>query len=370
VLAEKSLAPQAEQSTPERRKLPIAGLAEFPLNAWYVGAFSHEVTDEAPFSRVICGKPVVFYRDTNGGPVALFDQCPHRGLPLSDGRLVGDGSIACGYHGVEFGADGACKRLTTAGKIPPAMKTQSFPLVEKWQWIWIWPGDPTLADPALIPDHDAMKLTAPGWYARADMVLHWQGNYLLQLENVSDALHLKYLHGDKVDDGRIGAAMPSVETDGVIVRTNAGVDNTPVVPLELWSGFDVDPDELVDRHALSETIAASVGRFENSIRRCKAPDAPRQIVAGNIAVTPETMTTHWAFYGNSTNFEPRVPDNDQLVTLLGILEEDRECMRRIQETIDLVGAEETDVSVAYDERTIRLRRVIADMLRAEGRDSG
>ena len=36
---------------------------------------------------------------------AVDDWCPHRGAPLSLGRVV-DGKLICGYHGLEMGHDG------------------------------------------------------------------------------------------------------------------------------------------------------------------------------------------------------------------------------------------------------------------------
>jgi phenylpropionate dioxygenase-like ring-hydroxylating dioxygenase large terminal subunit len=40
-------------------------------------------------------EPCVFYRTEDGTPVALEDRCPHRRLPLSMGKLVGDDVLQC-----------------------------------------------------------------------------------------------------------------------------------------------------------------------------------------------------------------------------------------------------------------------------------
>ena len=73
----------------------------FLRNYWYVAASAPEI-GRKPFRRIIMNEPVVFYRTEDGTPVALEDRCPHRRLPLSMGRLVGDdwggvdeSSIAC-----------------------------------------------------------------------------------------------------------------------------------------------------------------------------------------------------------------------------------------------------------------------------------
>ena len=44
----------------------------FLRNAWYVGAWDHEVTAEKPFGRIMLSEPVVFYRKRDGGMVALI----------------------------------------------------------------------------------------------------------------------------------------------------------------------------------------------------------------------------------------------------------------------------------------------------------
>ena len=80
----------------------------FLKNRWYVAAWSTDVGRE-PLARVLLGEPVMLFRREDGTPAALEDRCPHRNLPLSEGRIVGD-SVECGYHGLIFGCDGACTR--------------------------------------------------------------------------------------------------------------------------------------------------------------------------------------------------------------------------------------------------------------------
>src|SRR5512144_1008599 len=104
-----------------------AGDAAFPLNQWYVCAYSHEVT-AAPIHRWVLGQPIVLYRLEGGDPVALFDRCPHRGLRLSAGRLVGD-EIQCTYHGLRFARDGHCTAIPSGGPVPPPMRVARYPVV-------------------------------------------------------------------------------------------------------------------------------------------------------------------------------------------------------------------------------------------------
>ena len=81
----------------------------------------------------------------------MTDTCPHRSMPLSQGKLIGD-TLQCAYHGLEFDTQGRCTKIPGQANVPPRCRVRTYPLVEKWRWIWLWMGDPEAADPAEIPD--------------------------------------------------------------------------------------------------------------------------------------------------------------------------------------------------------------------------
>ena len=122
----------------------------FPLNSWYAATWSHEVKHELA-ARTICEKDVVLYRRSDGAAVALEDACWHRLLPLSLGRLKGD-DVVCGYHGLVFNSAGRCTYMPAQKTINPSAAVRAYPTIERHQLLWIWPGDPALADPAKMPD--------------------------------------------------------------------------------------------------------------------------------------------------------------------------------------------------------------------------
>ena len=139
----------------------------FLRNYWYVAATDAEV-GRKPLARTILGEPIVFFRTEEGAPVAMEDRCAHRHLPLSMGKLVGD-ELQCHYHGLRFGTDGRCTRIPGQEQIPRCAKVKTYPVAERYHWIWIWMGDPALADPAKItdfhwlddPDHWGAKSVVP-----------------------------------------------------------------------------------------------------------------------------------------------------------------------------------------------------------------
>ena len=117
-------------------------------NTWYVAALSSEIEETLTSLRIL-GEDMVFYRTKHGEPVALEDSCPHRRLPLSKGRLLND-NIECGYHGLQFDRSGHCVAAPTQNRIPPSATVRSYPVTDKWGLVWIWMGDPALADENLL----------------------------------------------------------------------------------------------------------------------------------------------------------------------------------------------------------------------------
>ena len=113
-------------------------------NAWYVAALSAEIGSQLTPLQVL-GERLVLFRNRRAQPVALEDACPHRKLPLSKGRLMGD-LVECGYHGLTFDASGTCVRAPTQARIPPLAQVHSFPTVDKYGLVWVWMGDPAAAD--------------------------------------------------------------------------------------------------------------------------------------------------------------------------------------------------------------------------------
>ncbi len=165
------------------QQYPLSAPAAYPRNQWYVVGFSSDFTRELT-QRWCLGEPLVMYRTAAGQPVALADRCVHRRYPLSRGRLIGD-AIRCGYHGATFASSGACVAIPAQERIAAQFAVKSYPLVERWNWVWIWPGDPALADPDRIPDHEALGLTDPRQDAEAGGYLCLDARYQLLNETSS-----------------------------------------------------------------------------------------------------------------------------------------------------------------------------------------
>lgn len=110
-----------------------------------------------PLARRLMGEPLVVFAGETG-PAVLRDRCPHRGMPLSRGR-VDDGRIVCPYHGWAFDAAGRCGLVPGSTDLPTAA-AQALPARVAAGLVWTSLGDgpfpapfpalpPALTDPAL-----------------------------------------------------------------------------------------------------------------------------------------------------------------------------------------------------------------------------
>ena len=163
---------------------------EYLENAWYVAAQSGQINQQL-LSLKVLDEQLLFYRNSKGDVVALEDACPHRKMPLSMGKRVGD-AVQCGYHGLTFDACGKCINAPTQRKIPSNAFVRSYPVIEKYELVWIWMGDPALADESQIlrvDDYDN-----PDWGLTDGGMLECQCHYLYLLDNLLDPSHVAWVH--------------------------------------------------------------------------------------------------------------------------------------------------------------------------------
>lgn len=273
----------------------------FIKNTWYVAAWSHEIEGSDILARTIISQPVMLYRKEDGEIVALQDRCCHRGAPLSLGRREGD-CVRCMYHGLKFDSQGACIEAPAQERIPPQAKVKSFPVVERHRWIWIWMGDPALADPSTIPD--THWLDDPDWRGLPGYI-HYHVNYLLIADNLLDFSHLPYVHPTTLGGGEDYAKVqPKVERvkDGVLItRWTINTEPPPFAKaVQDWSGN-------VDRWNIYEFTIPAILRMDSGMAPTGS-GAQEGVRIGAIefrgcqALTPETENSTHYFFSHPHNF--------------------------------------------------------------------
>lgn len=173
-----------------------------PRNAWYMAGWDKDLPEGEVIAATILGQPLALARGDGGVPFAMEDRCPHRAAPLSLGKCEG-GGLRCWYHGVRFAADGTCVEIPGQDAIPPALKVRTFPVVERHAAIWIWMGDPDLADQALIPPFTGYR--DPEW-AMTPGRLDYEAPARLIHDNLLDLSHIAYVHHDTFAGGNDASA--------------------------------------------------------------------------------------------------------------------------------------------------------------------
>lgn len=163
----------------------------FIRNTWYAAAWGEEI-GRSLLPRTLLEEPLVFFRREDGTVAAMQDRCPHRIVPLSMGRLIGD-DVECLYHGMRFNSQGRCvANPNGTGIIPPAARVQSYRVEERHNVVWIWMGDQNLADPGQIPDLHWM--VEPDRYAETHGATKLPAGYMLVVDNLMDLRHVVFLH--------------------------------------------------------------------------------------------------------------------------------------------------------------------------------
>lgn len=276
----------------------------FLRNAWYAGAWSHEIEGETLLARRLLGDPVVFFRKADGGVAALRDRCSHRYAPLSIGRKEGD-CLRCMYHGLVFDADGNCVEEPGRARPGANLGVRAYPVVERWKLVWIWMGEIELADPDLIPDCHYQD--DPDWASTPEYI-HYEADYRLILDNLMDFSHLTFVHANTLGgSANIAATKPKIEQFDGGVRMTRWYPNEPDIAPYL-RGFETFRGPVDRWHVYELTIAGNVFNMDSGSAPAGtgAPEGHRvpeamQFHATQI-VTPEDEGNSHFFWTYAHNF--------------------------------------------------------------------
>lgn len=343
--------------------------SSFLMNCWYVAAWDHELLDGKILARTLLEKPVVLFRGDNDKYVALDDRCCHRAAPLSMGRVEGE-CIRCMYHGLKFDASGKCIEIPGQERIPATFKVHSYPIEERNHLIWIWMGDPALADPDLILDYE--PLGDPNWRGLPGY-LHYDANYLLIVDNLSDIGHLAFVHTNTLGGSEEYAyiSKPSmVEREDWGFRLERWHRNADVPPYHRKVVSEAEREMKVDRRNstqvhvpgifLMETLFAPAGSNAESLE-----DGAKQY-RNSQYMTPETASTTHFFWNYMHNYDL---DNPNIAislkeSLIEAFHEDKALIEAQQKLLEA----DPDFRLAVlgaDEGLTHVRQVLKKRIKAE-----
>ena len=340
----------------------------FLRNYWYVAASDEEIRDK-PLGRTILGEPLVFFRTEDGTLAAFEDRCPHRQLPLSMGKLVGD-ALQCHYHGLRFDRSGKCVRVPGQDLIPQSARVRTYPVVERYHWVWVWMGDPALADPAKIADFHWFD--DPNWGAKS-AYLHVEANWQLVVDNLLDLTHLAFVHETTIGNMALveHAAVKVQRKDDNVVVTRWIIDQ-PAPPTFVKVGKfagNVDRWQIID-YTPPAFLRLDVGATPTGTG---APEGSRVNGIGmrNLnAITPETETTSHYFWGQAHDFDPKNPETTERVfqQIRTAFLEDVAVFTAQQRSI-LQRPDAPQIDINADAGGIQARRIVDRLRRDEQADA-
>jgi len=116
--------------------------AGFLWDFWYPAVRSTEIRGQKLVTAMLLEVPLVLGRTSEGKVFAMRDSCPHRGIPLSYGRLDGK-VVECCYHGWRFDAcSGQCVEIPSLSSQDKLKVERIFaghyPCEERDGYVWVY----------------------------------------------------------------------------------------------------------------------------------------------------------------------------------------------------------------------------------------
>lgn len=160
-------------------------------NYWYPVGWASQLKAGDIMPVVIWQQAIAVYRDETGQIHALEDACPHKGIALHKGKVQGC-HLTCAYHGWEFNGNGECVGIPylPEGQKLPRAQARRYPVQEKYNLIWLFPGEPTLAASQELPN--VPEFDHPD-YLMIPLAAHMQSHFSICNENAMDVFH-GFLH--------------------------------------------------------------------------------------------------------------------------------------------------------------------------------
>ena len=336
----------------------------FIMNAWYVAAWPRDVAPGKALARTICSEPMVLFRDEAGAAVALEDRCCHREMPLAKGWLEG-GTLRCGYHGLRFDGRGKCVEIPGQASIPPRARVRAFPLVERYGWLWVWPGDAGKADAALIPKIFA-RMDHPEWTACGGTT-YVKCHYQLISDNLLDLTHETYIHSSSLGNQAVVEHPITTKGDGAAVDVQRLIPDHEPAPF--WKAMlfrKLEKHVMADRWQLIHFEPPANLVLDVGVTPAGRPRAEGVEGCNTNAITPETEDSTWYFWGFARKFgrDDAALSEKLIETIAKIFEEDREACEAVHAVMRR-SAGRGVIDVNADQGTILARRMVAERVKLE-----
>jgi phenylpropionate dioxygenase-like ring-hydroxylating dioxygenase large terminal subunit len=161
-------------------------------NYWYPVTWSRSI-GKKPLAVTLLGDPLMFIRE-RGQVYAFYNQCPHRGIPLSVGRQEFPGTWSCRYHGWTYDLPtGVLKGALTDGPDSPIcgkVRVRTYSVAERGGLVWVYMGEGTPPPPEEDIPEDFLHEDA----VVVGRITVQRGNWRHAAEGSFDTGHAGFLH--------------------------------------------------------------------------------------------------------------------------------------------------------------------------------
>ncbi len=183
------LPPTFEEARNQRQKARSAGLHP---DYWYAVEFDRALRRRQVIEVRFWNSSIALFRDAEGKVHALENRCAHRQLKLTLGVVEGC-QLTCQYHGWSYDEQGMLASIAHDLFGKPMLKVQirSYPVKVKYGLIWVFMGEPRLAEDRHLPD--IPELEGPRPWACVPIDFTWKAHHSMIFENIIDFTHA-FLH--------------------------------------------------------------------------------------------------------------------------------------------------------------------------------
>jgi len=198
--------------------------------------------------------------------------------------------------------------------VPPDSRVKTYPVLERYDWVWIWIGDPALLDPTQIVPYPWR--TSEDWGNKGTH-FHVNCDYRLIIDNLLDLSHLGFVHLSTIGTAAVAedAKIQTFRHENSVTVARWIVNTTPPPSFQKVLGWA--PDMVVDRWQIIEWHPPGFVRLSVG----SAPDAAEGKDFGFVeldrptpkggfgqrnlnAITPETDTTCHYFWSHAYDTKP------------------------------------------------------------------
>eukprot|EP00741_Cyanophora_paradoxa_P005453 tig00000889_g5288.t1 len=202
----KAAVPKAQQEADAEDREVWEETAAAPVVAfdwrkhWYPVTFVEDFPAGVPVRFSLFDEPLVLWSAADGAIRCVADRCPHRAVPLSEGRVVpegepGAGTLECGYHGWQFNGAGECTRIP---QLPAGVAVNgrracaaAHAVAVRQGVVFVWGEAGAAGDESSIPTSELLERAD---MACVDVVRDLPYDYNVLVENILDPTHVPFAH--------------------------------------------------------------------------------------------------------------------------------------------------------------------------------